>query len=93
MTVSIKDIIPKEATGIGVIEAPRGLLFHKYSFNKNGYCTYANVTTPTSQNLRTIEDCLKAFVTANLHMKENKLINEVEKLIRTFDPCISCSSH
>ena len=88
-----KDIIPKDSTGIGVIEAPRGLLFHKYSFDNNGYCTFANVTTPTSQNLRTIEDCLKVFVKENLHLSENKLISEVEKLIRAFDPCISCSSH
>jgi sulfhydrogenase subunit alpha len=88
-----KEVKPKAATGIGVIEAPRGLLFHKYSFDENGYCTYANVTTPTSQNLRTIEDCLRAFVTAHLHLPKEELINEVEKLIRAFDPCISCSSH
>jgi len=88
-----EEIKPKKSTGIGVMEAPRGLLFHKYSFDKNGYCTYANVTTPTSQNLRSIEDCLKIFVTKNIHLKKEELIKEIEKLIRTFDPCISCSSH
>jgi len=87
------EIKPIKSTGIGVVEAPRGLLFHKYSFNEKGYCTYANVTTPTSQNLRTIEDCLKAFISAHLDQPENELINGVEKLIRTFDPCVSCSSH
>jgi coenzyme F420-reducing hydrogenase alpha subunit len=86
-------IIPKESTGIGVGEAPRGLLFHKYSLDEKGYCTYANVTTPTSQNLRTIEDCLRAFVIENLHLPKDQLITETEKLIRAFDPCISCSSH
>jgi coenzyme F420-reducing hydrogenase alpha subunit len=84
---------PKASTGIGVIEAPRGLLFHKFSFDKNGYCTYANVTTPTSQNLRMIEDCLTAFVSEHLHLLKDELIREVEKLVRAFDPCISCSSH
>jgi sulfhydrogenase subunit alpha len=86
-------IEPRESTGIGVSEAPRGLLFHKLSFDEKGYCTYANVTTPTSQNLRTIEDCLRAFVIENLHLPEEDLIKETEKLIRAFDPCISCSSH
>jgi coenzyme F420-reducing hydrogenase alpha subunit len=88
-----KEVKPKASTGIGVVEAPRGLLFHKYSFDENGYCTYANVTTPTSQNLRMIEDCLHSFVTAHLHLPKEELIKEVEKLIRAFDPCISCSSH
>jgi sulfhydrogenase subunit alpha len=87
------EVKPKASTGIGVVEAPRGLLFHKFSFDEDGYCTYANVTTPTSQNLRMIEDCLEAFVTAHLHIPREELIREVEKLIRAFDPCISCSSH
>jgi coenzyme F420-reducing hydrogenase alpha subunit len=88
-----KEIETKSTTGIGVMEAPRGLLFHKYTFNEKGYCTYANVTTPTSQNLRMIEDCLKLFVIEHLHLPKEELIKETEKLIRTFDPCISCSSH
>jgi sulfhydrogenase subunit alpha len=84
---------PNASTGIGVSEAPRGLLFHKLSFDEKGYCTYANVTTPTSQNLRTIEDCLRAFVIEHLHLSKEELVKETEKLIRAFDPCISCSSH
>ncbi len=88
-----KEVKPRASTGIGVVEAPRGLLFHKYSFDEKGYCTYANVTTPTSQNLRMIEDCLEAFVKAHLYLPKEELIGEVEKLIRAFDPCISCSSH
>ncbi|UCB45963.1 MAG: Ni/Fe hydrogenase subunit alpha [Spirochaetota bacterium] len=88
-----KEVKPKASTGIGVMEAPRGLLFHKYTFDEHGYCTYANVTTPTSQNLKMLEDCLEAFVKAHLHLPKDTLITEVEKLIRAFDPCISCSSH
>jgi coenzyme F420-reducing hydrogenase alpha subunit len=87
------EVKPKKSTGIGVVEAPRGLLFQKYSFDEKGYCTYANVTTPTSQNLRTIEDCTKAYVSAHMHLPKEELIIEVEKLIRAFDPCISCSAH
>jgi coenzyme F420-reducing hydrogenase alpha subunit len=40
-----------------------------------------------------IEDCIEAFVIANLHLPKEDLVGEVEKLIRAFDPCISCSSH
>jgi len=87
------EVKPKKSTGMGVVEAPRGLLFHKFSFDEKGYCTYANVTTPTSQNLRTIEDCLKEYVTAHLHLPKEELTRNIEKLIRAFDPCISCSSH
>jgi sulfhydrogenase subunit alpha len=87
------EIKPKKSTGIGVVEAPRGLLFQKYSFDNEGYCTYANVTTPTSQNLRTIEDCLKTYVSTHLHTPKEKLLMEIEKLIRAFDPCISCAAH
>ena len=79
--------------GIGVTEAPRGLLFHKYGFDAAGYCEYANVTTPTSQNLKSIERCLKAFIRAHLHLSKEELVQAVERLIRAFDPCISCSSH
>jgi sulfhydrogenase subunit alpha len=86
-------IAPKPAAGIGVVEAPRGLLFYKFAFDERGYCTSAKVTTPTSQNLRMIEDCLQEFVSQHLHMSKENLIVEVEKLIRAFDPCISCSAH
>jgi coenzyme F420-reducing hydrogenase alpha subunit len=88
-----KRVKPRASTGVGVVEAPRGLLFHKYSFDDDGYCTYANVTTPTSQNLRNMEACLRTFVRAHLHLPEEELILETEKLIRAFDPCMSCSSH
>jgi coenzyme F420-reducing hydrogenase alpha subunit len=95
---SIKDesprpVNPRPSTGIGVVEAPRGLLFHKYGFDEQGHCTYANVTTPTSQNLRFMEDCLKSFVGDHLHLPKDDLTKGIEKLIRAFDPCISCSAH
>jgi coenzyme F420-reducing hydrogenase alpha subunit len=90
---SPKQVSPRSSTGIGVIEAPRGLLFHKYSFDGEGYCSYANVTTPTSQNLRMMEDCLKSFVSGHLDLTEEELTRGIEKLIRAFDPCISCSAH
>jgi coenzyme F420-reducing hydrogenase alpha subunit len=87
------EVNSRSGTGIGVSEAPRGLLFHKYAFDKEGRCTKASVTTPTSQNLRMIEECLKIYVSRHLPLSKEKLVSGMEKLIRSFDPCISCSSH
>lgn len=84
---------PKQAVGIGAIEAPRGILFHKYCFDSKGYCTSANITTPTSQNLQNIEDNIKIFLPIILHKKKENIQLDVEKLIRSYDPCISCSTH
>ena len=50
-------------------------------------------TGQTRQNLRMMEDCLKSFVGNHLHLPEDELTRGIEKLIRAFDPCISCSAH
>ena len=89
----LSEVIPIAATGVGAVEAPRGMLLHRYSFDEKGYCSSADVTTPTSQNLRMIEECLRCFVEENLSLREDTLIIELERLIRAFDPCISCSAH
>lgn len=83
----------KEARGVGVSEAPRGILFHDYTFDKNGLVTKANIITPTAQNLRSMEDDIKKFLPGILSNKKEKIILDLEKLIRAYDPCISCSAH
>jgi len=91
----IQQISPIVAEGISATEAPRGILFHKYKFNKEGKCTFANITTPTTQNLQNIEDAIKIYVQQLLKKEQTKeqLKFEIEKLIRAYDPCISCSTH
>ncbi|MBW3012072.1 Ni/Fe hydrogenase subunit alpha [Candidatus Woesearchaeota archaeon] len=90
-----KVIKPKAGRGIGVTEAPRGILFHDYTFDKNGFLTKANIITPTAQNLKNIELDIKAFLPHLLGSNKNRdqIIIEIEKLIRSYDPCISCSAH
>ncbi len=83
----------KACSGVGATEAPRGILFHKYSFDKDGYCTYANITTPTSQNLLTLQEAIKLFLPTVLEKNELQIKLDIEKLIRAYDPCISCSTH
>ncbi|MCK4670456.1 MAG: Ni/Fe hydrogenase subunit alpha [Nanoarchaeota archaeon] len=88
-----KPIKVRAGSGVGVSEAPRGLLFHKYTFDKDGVCQYANITTPTSQNLRCIQEAIKEFLPNILDLPKEKIKLEVEQLIRAYDPCISCSTH
>ena len=85
---------PKEETrGIAVTEAPRGLLFHDYKIGKDGKIMSANIITPTAQNIRNIEEDVKAFLPHLLPLGKEKIISGLEELVRAYDPCLSCSSH
>lgn len=81
----------KESEGIAVTEAPRGILIHHYKINKNGKIKYANVITPTAQNLRNIEEDVKEFI--KYFTKKKDIIYFLERLVRAYDPCISCATH
>ncbi len=78
--------------GIAAIEVPRGTLWHEYTI-KNGRIVYCNIVTPTAQNLRSMEEDIKKFVPTVIKLNKNKLVLEIEKLIRAYDPCFSCSTH
>lgn len=83
----------REATGYGATEAPRGLLYHRYRLNKEGIIEDAKIVPPTSQNQKTIEEDLFAFVTHNPTLPDEELRWQCEQAIRNYDPCISCSAH
>ncbi len=87
------DIQGKDGNGIGVTEAPRGLLYHTYDLNADGFVTDSNMVIPTQQNIRSIELDLNDLVPTILSMPKPKAELEMEKLIRSYDPCISCSVH
>jgi coenzyme F420-reducing hydrogenase alpha subunit len=98
--MEIKDEKPVENTlkpcvceGIGAVEAPRGILFHHYKFDDKGYCIYADITTPTTQNLKHIEEAIKEYLQEILGRSPDEIKLEIEKLIMAYDPCISCSTH
>ena len=83
--------------GISAIEAPRGILFHDYVFNEKGILTEANIITPTVQNLADMEINVRTYLNQVLAKNPRKsranLTLEIEKMIRAFDPCFSCSTH
>jgi sulfhydrogenase subunit alpha len=85
----------KEGIGVSAVEAPRGTLFHEYKVDKTGKIIFCNIITPTAQNLNMIEADIIMLVNkllANNETKE-KITKELEKLIRSYDPCFSCSTH
>lgn len=83
----------RAAVGYGATEAPRGLLYHRYTLNANGLIDDAKIVPPTSQNQKTIEEDLYDFVSQNISMSDQELIWQCEQAIRNYDPCISCSAH
>jgi coenzyme F420-reducing hydrogenase alpha subunit len=85
---------PQEAVGIGVIEAPRGTLYHKVELGGDGLVKRGEVIVPTGQNQVNMEEDIARLVEESLPTKSKEEIQfEIEKLIRAYDPCISCASH
>ncbi|MBU0953447.1 MAG: Ni/Fe hydrogenase subunit alpha [Nanoarchaeota archaeon] len=82
----------KSGHGIAAIEAPRGTLWHEYLV-KDRKIVYCNIITPTAQNLRSMQEDIRAFLPRILTQSQQEIIDSIEKLIRAYDPCFSCSSH
>ncbi|MFZ0306406.1 MAG: Ni/Fe hydrogenase subunit alpha [Terracidiphilus sp.] len=81
--------------GAGQAEAPRGTLMHNYKVDENGKMLWANLVIATGQNNNAMNrGVLQA---AKHYVKDGKftegLLNRVEAVVRTFDPCLSCSTH
>lgn len=84
---------PLEATGCHAVEAPRGLLWHRYSIGADGLVTAAAIVPPTSQNQARIEADLRAILPAALALDDAAATAACERVIRSHDPCISCATH
>lgn len=89
----IPELKPKEGEGIGVIEAPRGTLYYWVLLEKSGKVKYGNLVIPTAQNQITMERDIKFLVSKILLENKKKISMEIEKLIRAYDPCMSCATH
>ncbi len=84
---------PKAGWGVGAVEAPRGLLFHNYAFDENGLCTGANLVIPTNQNHGNIQRDIEALVPQVIDRPQDDIRLLLEMLVRSYDPCVSCSTH
>jgi len=83
----------KAGNGAGCVEAPRGILFHRYVFDDRGICQSANISIPTNQNHGNIQKDIEALVPAILSEGKDAVRLKMEMLVRAYDPCISCSTH
>jgi len=79
--------------GTGAVEAPRGTLYHSYSFDEIGRLTKADIVTPTAQNLANIEKDLRVSAENLIDEPRESLSSKLEMVVRAYDPCVSCAVH
>lgn len=79
--------------GMAATEAPRGLLYHRYRVDHDGTILEAKIVPPTSQNQLRIEDDLRDYLPTVLHLSNQEVARGCERIIRSYDPCISCATH
>jgi NAD-reducing hydrogenase large subunit len=85
----------KRHEGIGVIEAPRGTLFHHYQINEEGLVVKANLIVSTTSNNQAMNESVRAVANEYLdgHEITEGLLNHLEVAVRAYDPCLSCATH
>ena len=83
----------RAGSGCAATEAPRGLLYHRYAVDAAGRVTLAKIIPPTSQNQAQIEADLTAYLPHVLQADDAQTSLACERLVRSYDPCISCSTH
>jgi NAD-reducing hydrogenase large subunit len=80
---------------VGLIEAPRGTLFHHYRVDKNDQVVRCNLIVSTTNNNipmnRAVEDVARNYLSGT-EITEG-LLNRIEVAIRAYDPCLSCATH
>jgi len=87
--------------GIGAVEAPRGGLYNEVHIETSDVpgtsdvhiIKYANIITPTVQNLTSMEETAEALLSQHKGKSKKELEHLMEMLIRAYDPCITCSVH
>lgn len=91
---SFIEATPQAGVGFGWSEAPRGLLWHNYELDAAGIVRKARLVPPTSQNQARIEEDLHAsLLNFGLDNSDDDIRLHCEKVIRNYDPCISCATH
>jgi NAD-reducing hydrogenase large subunit len=82
--------------GIGVLEAPRGTLFHHYEIDDNDQIKLANLIVSTTNNNEpmnmAVNHTAKAILNGHSEITEG-MMNAIEVAIRAYDPCLSCATH
>ncbi len=81
--------------GVGVVEAPRGTLFHHYKINENDAVEKANLIVSTTNNNQAMNEAVRQVAARYLDGRKltEGLLNHIEVAIRAYDPCLSCATH
>ena len=84
-----------QSFGTGVIEAPRGTLFHHYEIDDQGIVEKASLIVSTTNNNQAMNESIRKVANQYLdgHRLSEALLNQVEVAIRAYDPCLSCATH
>ena len=86
----------KQNEGVGVIEAPRGTLFHHYRINEDDLVEMANLIVSTTSNNQPMNEAVNIVAKNQMNGKDTiteAMMNSVEAAIRAYDPCLSCATH
>ena len=83
----------KAGGGAAITEAPRGILYHYYKFDREGKVEKADIVTPTAHYAYNIEKDMYELVPNLLDQPLEEATLKCEMLVRAYDPCISCSAH
>ena len=88
------NVKPKAGRGVGLTEVPRGTLVHDYTYDEKGICVKANCVIPTGMNLGNIDRDMQKYVPEFIGTRsQDQIAHDLEMLVRSYDPCISCSVH
>lgn len=74
-------------------EAPRGMLYHRYQVNADGIIEQAKIVPPTAQNQAQMEADLTALLPSLSGLPDDEIGVACERVVRSYDPCISCATH
>jgi len=85
----------RRSEGVGVIEAPRGTLFHHYRINDDDLVVKANLIVSTTNNNQAMNESIRSVADRYFDGREltEGLLNNIEVAIRAYDPCLSCATH
>ncbi|MBN1845230.1 MAG: Ni/Fe hydrogenase subunit alpha [Sedimentisphaerales bacterium] len=85
----------RRGEAVGIIEAPRGTLFHHYKVDENDQVTMANLIVSTTSNNEPMNRAVRKVAQDHISGQEitEGLLNHIEVAIRAYDPCLSCATH
>lgn len=91
----LADFGPQQREAVGVIEAPRGTLFHHYRVKEDGLVDFCNLIVSTTNNNQAMNEAIRHVAKTYLNGRTvtEGLLNHIEVAIRAYDPCLSCATH